>query len=297
MIYTVTLNPSIDYVVYMDGYEEGKVNRAVKEAYRAGGKGINVSVVLKNLGVDNVALGFQGGFTGKEILRLLQEQGVVTDFIEVEDGISRINLILMNKKETEINCQGPIITTQQIGVLYDKISKLQSGDIVVLAGSVPKSLPDTFYGDVMAILNKNGVKTVVDSTGKHLQNALPYHPFLIKPNHHELSEIFGVTINDRDDIIYYAKKLQALGARNVLVSRAEKGAILITDTNEVLESLPPEGKVVNSVGAGDSMVAGFVTGYQKTSDYKEALKFGIAAGSATAFSNQLATKEQIEKLL
>ena len=297
MIYTVTLNPSIDYVVHMEDYEEGKVNRTDKEEYLAGGKGINVSVVLHNLGVDNIALGFVAGFTGAEIVRLLQTQGVNTDFIKLEDGMSRINVKVKTRKETEINCQGPIITTQQIGVLYDKISKLQPGDIMVLAGSVPKGLPDSLYADIVSVLNQKGVKTVVDTTGNHLKNVLQYRPFLIKPNHHELSEIFGVTIKDRDDIIYYAKKLQSLGARNVLVSRAEKGAILITDTNEVLESLPPEGKVVNSVGAGDSMVAGFVTGYHKTGDYMEALKLGIAAGSATAFSSQLATKEQIEKLL
>ncbi len=297
MIYTVTLNPSIDYVVYLKECKEGKINRTSKEEYLAGGKGINVSVILHNLGIETTALGFVAGFTGNEIIRLLYTQGVNTDFITVTEGISRINVKIKTGAETEINSQGPIITAQQLGLLYDKMKSLHSEDMVVLAGSIPNNLPDNLYGELMAILNSQGVKTVVDATGGLLKNVLKYHPFLIKPNHHELSEIFGVTIKDRDDIIYYAKKLQSLGAGNVLVSRAEKGAILITDTDEVLERPAPAGQVINSVGAGDSMVAGFIAGYHKTGEYKEALKLGIAAGSASAFSNQLATREQIAQLL
>ena len=297
MIYTVTMNPSIDYIVYMEEFKEGMVNRTIKEEYLVGGKGINVSVVLHNLGIESTALGFVAGFTGEEIVRLVGSLGVQADFIWVPEGNSRINIKMKMGEETEINGQGPIITTQQTGLLYDKMKQLQHEDMVVLAGSIPKNLPDTLYGDILAILNNQEVKTVVDATGSLLKNTLQYHPFLIKPNHHELSEIFGVTIKDKDDIIYYARKLQSLGARNVLVSRAEKGAILITATDEVLESQAPAGKVINSVGAGDSMVAGFVAGYHKTGDYKEALKLGIAAGSASAFSSQLATKEQIEQLL
>lgn len=297
MIYTVTLNPSIDYVVYLNELSEDKVNRTTKEEYLAGGKGINVSVILNHLGVSSTALGFVAGFTGNEIVRLLHNQGVESDFITVEQGMSRINVKVKTRKETEINGQGPIITTKQIEELYAKLSELNTKDMVVLAGSIPGSLPDTLYGDLLAILEERKVDAVVDATGKLLKNTLQYHPFLIKPNHHELSEIFGVTIENKDDIILYAKELQALGARNVLVSMAEDGAILITETGEVLESKAPTGKVVNSVGAGDSMVAGFIAGYKQTGDYKKALQLGIAAGSASAFSHELATKDEIERLL
>lgn len=297
MIYTVTLNPSIDYVVHLKEFKEDKVNRSTKEEYLVGGKGINVSVVLKHLGVNSTALGFVAGFTGKEIVRLLNDQGVATDFITLEQGMSRINVKIKTSKETEINGLGPVITREQMEALYAKLRTLNSKDMVVLAGSIPGSLPDTLYGDLLTILEERNVDVVVDATGPLLKNTLQYHPFLIKPNHHELSEIFGVTIKNKDDIIFYAKKLQALGASNVLVSMAGEGAILVTQTHEVLEGLAPAGKVINSVGAGDSMVAGFIAGYKQTGEFKKALQLGIAAGSASAFSHTLATKEDIERLL
>ncbi len=297
MIYTVTLNPSIDYVVHLKELTPDCVNRTTKEEYLAGGKGINVSVVLHNLGVESTALGFVAGFTGREIVRMLDEQGILTDFTTVSKGMSRINVKIKTGLETEINGQGPVFTLGLMQELYDKICKLSSEDMVVLAGSIPRGLPDTLYSDLLTVLEDKKILTVVDATGNLLKNTLKHHPFLIKPNNHELSEIFGVTIEGRDDIIYYARELQKLGAKNVLVSMAGQGAILLTETNEVLECKAPTGKVINSVGAGDSMVAGFIAGYMSTRDYEQALRLGIAAGSASAFSDALAAKSQVEELL
>ncbi len=297
MIYTVTFNPAIDYVVRMDKIIPGAVNRTRGEEVFYGGKGINVSVVMRNMGVENTALGFIAGFTGDAIEKYLTKLGIKTDFIKLNAGISRINVKIKAGEETEINGQGPEISDEAIGALMDKIDGLSAGDTLILAGSVPKSLPDDIYERIMSRLDGKGVEIVVDATGNLLVNVLKYRPFLIKPNNHELSEIFGIEIKTEDELIKYAKKLQDMGARNVLISRAGDGAILVPEKGEPLKSGAPKGKVVNSVGSGDSMVAGFVMGYMKSGDYGEALKLGTACGSATAFSPGLAEKDLVEELL
>ena len=297
MIYTVTFNPAIDYVVRMDEIIPGAVNRTRGEEVFYGGKGINVSVVMRNMGVENTALGFIAGFTGDAIEKYLTKLGIKTDFIKLNAGISRINVKIKAGEETEINGQGPEISDEAIGALMDKIDGLSAGDTLILAGSVPKSLPDDIYERIMSRLDGKGVEIVVDATGNLLVNVLKYRPFLIKPNNHELSEIFGIEIKTEDELIKYAKKLQDMGARNVLISRAGDGAILVPEKGEPLKSGAPKGKVVNSVGSGDSMVAGFVMGYMKSGDYGEALKLGTACGSATAFSPGLAEKDLVEELL
>lgn len=297
MIYTVTFNPAIDYVVRMDEIIPGAVNRTRGEEVFYGGKGINVSVVMRNMGVENTALGFIAGFTGDAIEKYLTKLGIKTDFIKLNAGISRINVKIKAGEETEINGQGPEISDEAIGALMDKIDGLSAGDTLILAGSVPKSLPDDIYERIMSRLDGKGVEIVVDATGNLLVNVLKYRPFLIKPNNHELSEIFGIEIKTEDELIKYAKKLQDMGARNVLISRAGDGAILVPEKGESLKSGAPKGKVVNSVGSGDSMVAGFVMGYMKSGDYGEALKLGTACGSATAFSPGLAEKDLVEELL
>lgn len=297
MIYTVTFNPAIDYVVRMDEIIPGAVNRTRGEEVFYGGKGINVSVVMRNMGVENTALGFIAGFTGDAIEKYLTKLGIKTDFIKLNAGISRINVKIKAGEETEINGQGPEISDEAIGALMDKIDGLSAGDTLILAGSVPKSLPDDIYERIMSRLDGKGVEIVVDATGNLLVNVLKYRPFLIKPNNHELSEIFGIEIKTEDELIEYAKKLQDMGARNVLISRAGDGAILVPENGEPLKSGAPKGKVVNSVGSGDSMVAGFVIGYMKSGDYGEALKLGTACGSATAFSPGLAEKDLVEELL
>lgn len=297
MIYTVTFNPAIDYVVRMDEIIPGAVNRTRGEEVFYGGKGINVSVVMRNMGVENTALGFIAGFTGDAIEKYLTKSGVKTDFIKLNTGISRINVKIKAGEETEINGQGPEISDEAIGALMDKIDGLSAGDTLILAGSVPKSLPDDIYERIMSRLDGKGVEIVVDATGNLLVNVLKYRPFLIKPNNHELSEIFGIEIKTEDELIEYAKKLQDKGARNVLISRAGDGAILVPEKGEPLKSGAPKGEVVNSVGSGDSMVAGFVMGYMKSGDYGEALKLGTACGSATAFSPGLAEKDLVDELL
>jgi 1-phosphofructokinase len=297
MIYTVTFNPSLDYIVTVDDFKLGQVNRTREEIMYAGGKGINVSTVLKNLGFDNTALGFLAGFTGQEIERLMKEMGIRADFIYVEEGISRINLKLRSREESEINGQGPFIRETHIQKLYQKLDTLQSGDILVLAGSIPSTMPESMYMDIMKFLQERKLNIVVDATKDLLMNVLPYHPFLIKPNNHELGEIFGVELKQKAEVIPYAKKMQKLGAQNVLVSMAGEGAVLVTEENEVFESEAPSGTVVNSVGAGDSMVAGFLAGYLEHRDYKQAFKMGISTGSASAFSEKLATKEEVEQIM
>ena len=297
MIYTVTYNPAIDYVVRMDEIIPGAVNRTRGEEVFYGGKGINVSVVMRNMGVENTALGFIAGFTGDAIEKYLTKLGIKTDFIKLNAGISRINVKIKAGEETEINGQGPEISDEDIMALMDKIDGLSAGDTLILAGSVPKSLPDDIYERIMSRLEGKGVEIVVDATGNLLVNVLKYRPFLIKPNNHELSEIFGIEIKTEDELIEYAKKLQDKGARNVLISRAGDGAILVPEKGEPLKSGAPKGKVVNSVGSGDSMVAGFVMGYMKSGDYGEALKLGTACGSATAFSPGLAEKDLVDELL
>lgn len=297
MIYTVTFNPSLDYIVDVNNFKLGRVNRTTKEIIYAGGKGINVSMVLKNLGFDSTALGFLAGFTGKEICRLMEEQGVNADFIEVKEGLSRINLKLRSNEESEINGQGPAIKEKDIQNLYEKLDKLQYGDVLVLAGSIPSVMPQSMYMDIMKYMEEKDLNIVVDATKDLLVNVLKYHPFLVKPNNHELGEIFGVELEEKKDVIVYAKKLKEMGAKNVLVSMAGAGAVLVAEDGSIYESEAPKGKVVNSVGAGDSMVAGFLAGYLQTRDYREAFKLGVCTGSASAFSEKLATKEEVDSIM
>lgn len=297
MIYTVTFNPALDYVIRMESLNLGMVNRSSAEAVYYGGKGINVSTVLKNIGVDSVALGFVAGFTGKEIEEGVKNMGVATEFIKLPEGMSRINVKIKAEQETEINGQGPKISMEQVEKLFDKLDRMEKGDCLVLAGTIPASLPSDIYEQIMDRLKDKEIHIVVDATKDLLLNVLKYHPFLIKPNNHELGEIFGVVLKTDEEIVEYAKKLQERGARNVLISMAGDGAILLTETKEVYKMGVPKGTVVNSVGAGDSMVAGFVASYFKEHDYLKALKFGTATGSATAFSEGLATMDKVEELL
>ena len=293
MIYTITFNPAIDYIVSVPDYKSGAVNRSSSDKVLAGGKGINVSTVLNNLGCENTALGFTAGFTGNEIKRILSGMGVKTDFIELQEGYTRINVKLKSSEETEINGQGPDISEDEIERLMKKLDSLEDGDYLVLAGSIPKSLPDSIYCDIMKRLSEKKLNIVVDATGDLLVNVLEYHPFLIKPNNHELGEIFGRELKTDEEITECAKELQKKGARNVLVSMAGDGAILVSEDGNVLKSLPPQGKVVNSTGAGDSMVAGFIAGYLEGKEYKKAFLMGLSAGSVSAFSEDLATREEI----
>ncbi|MGL4799192.1 MAG: 1-phosphofructokinase [Cellulosilyticaceae bacterium] len=297
MISTVTLNPSIDYMIQVENLQLDAVNRCKNEAMFPGGKGINVSIVLNNLGIKSQALGFVAGFTGKEITRLVESKGVRADFIALEEGQSRINVKIKSNEETEINGNGPHISETQIKALYDQIHTLQQGDVLVLAGSIPNTVPASIYKDIMTSLKDKGIEIVVDATKELLMNVLPMGPFLIKPNHHELGELFGVKITTQDEVVVYAKKLQEIGARNVLISMAGDGAVLVTEDGCEMRHGGLRGTVKNSVGAGDSMVAGFVAGYTLHKNYKEAFKMGIATGSASAFSEDLATKEEVEALL
>lgn len=297
MIYTVTFNPSLDYIVTVEHFTCGVVNRTKEEIIYPGGKGINVSMVLKNLGYENTALGFLAGFTGDKLQKLLEEKGIATDFIRVEKGMSRINVKLRSEEETEINGQGPAIEASDIAKLYGKLDRLEDGDILVLAGSIPDVMPGSMYMDIMKHLEGKHLKIVVDATKDLLVNVLKYHPFLIKPNNHELGEIFGVTIEDKDAVVAYAKKLQEMGAGNVLVSMAGEGAVLVTEEGTVFKAEAPQGKVRNSVGAGDSMVAGFLAGYLENHNYADAFRMGVCTGSASAFSEELATKAEVLALL
>lgn len=296
MIYTVTFNPALDYVVKVNHFTLGMVNRTVQEDIYYGGKGINVSTVLKNLGYDNTALGFVAGFTGDEIVRGAKTLGFIPDFIRVEHGISRINVKMKSDEESEINGMGPEITQKDVEKLFEKLEKLADGDILILSGSIPKSIDDDIYENIMARLDGRGIRIVVDAEKNLLLNVLQYHPFLIKPNNHELGDMFGVVLKSDGEITEYAKKLQERGARNVLISMAGDGAILVDETGKTHRMGVPKGTVRNSVGAGDSMVAGFVAGYLERQDYEHALRLGSAAGSASAFSEGLASKEDIMKL-
>lgn len=297
MIYTITFNPALDYIVEMQGFAMGETNRTAHETMLPGGKGINVSIVLKNLGLESTALGFTAGFTGAEICRRLDTFGVKTEFIELANGYSRINVKLKDYDGTEINGLGPDIDADSLARLLDRLKKLEKGDVLVLAGSIPRSLPDSIYKDIMEMLAGKEIMIVVDATRELLLNVLSNKPFLIKPNNHELGEIFGVKLKTAEEVIPYAKKLQEQGARNVLVSMAGEGAVLVAEDGSVHQSPVPKGKLVNAVGAGDSMVAGFVYGYMTSHDYETAFRYGVATGSASAFSENLATKSEVEALL
>ena len=293
MIYTVTFNPSLDYIVSVDDFKLGLTNRTSSELILPGGKGTNVSTVLKNLGFESTALGFVAGFTGNEIVKRLNDMGIKSDFISIENGISRINLKLKSIDGTEINGAGPDISEEKVNKLMDKLNQLKEGDVLVLAGSIPSSMSDNIYRDIMADLKDRGVMIVVDATKDLLLNVLEYHPFLIKPNNHELGEIFDVKLTTREEVIPYGRKLQEKGARNVLVSMAGEGAVLIAEDGQVFDTPAPKGKLINGVGAGDSMVAGFVAGWIEKQDYEYAFHMGVASGSASAFSENLTTKEEI----
>ena len=293
MIYTVTFNPSLDYIVSVDDFKLGLTNRTSSELILPGGKGTNVSTVLKNLGFESTALGFVAGFTGNEIVKRLNDMGIKSDFISIENGISRINLKLKSIDGTEINGAGPDISEEKVNKLMDKLNQLKEGDVLVLAGSIPSSMSDNIYRDIMADLKDRGVMIVVDATKDLLLNVLEYHPFIIKPNNHELGEIFDVKLITREEVIPYGRKLQEKGARNVLVSMAGEGAVLIAEDGQVFDAPAPKGKLINGVGAGDSMVAGFVAGWIEKQDYEYAFHMGVASGSASAFSENLATKEEI----
>lgn len=298
MIYTVTFNPALDYVVTVSDMKLGQVNRLEDAKIFYGGKGINVSLVLQQLDIKSVALGFIAGFTGKEIEQSMKKTGISTEFIYLKEGLSRINVKIRSSMETELNAPGPAISSEEINQLFGMMDDMvKEGDTIVLAGSIPATLPDNIYETIMERMQGKKVRIVVDATKDLLKKVLKYQPFLIKPNNHELAEIFQVDINTKDDVIFYAKKLQDMGAENVLISMAGDGAILVDENGFVHQIGVPSGKVLNSVGAGDSMVAGFMAGYIKTNDYDMALKYGTAAGSATAFSEGLANKELIEELL
>ncbi len=297
MIYTVTFNPALDYVVRMDALALGQVNRTASEDVQLGGKGINVSWVLRELGHENVALGFVAGFTGKAIEDGLAAKGVATDFIHLPAGLTRINVKLKAGEETEINGKGPDISAEALEELFRKLDALGEGDVLVLAGSIPASMPSDVYESILARLEGKKVLCAVDATRDLLVNVLKYKPFLIKPNNHELGEIFGRVLTTDEEIRECAEKLQQQGARNVLVSMAGDGAMLLDENGGCHRLAAYKGKVKNSVGAGDSMVAGFLAGYLDTGDYAHALRVGSAAGSATAFSDVLATRPEIEALL
>lgn len=297
MIYTVTFNPALDYVVRMDALALGQVNRTVSEDVQLGGKGINVSWVLRELGHENVALGFVAGFTGKAIEDGLAAKGVATDFIHLPAGLTRINVKLKAGEETEINGKGPDISAEALEELFHKLDALGEGDVLVLAGSIPASMPSDVYESILARLEGKNVLCAVDATRDLLVNVLKYKPFLIKPNNHELGEIFGRVLTTDKEIRECAEKLQQQGARNVLVSMAGDGAMLLDENGGCHHLAAYKGKVKNSVGAGDSMVAGFLAGYLDSGDYAHALRVGSAAGSATAFSDVLATRSEIEALL
>ncbi len=297
MIFTVTLNPALDYVVKVEEFAYGKMNRVVKEHMFYGGKGLNVSRVLKALGYDSVALGFVAGFTGREIERGIKSFGIATDFVSVKNGMSRINVKLKSGEESEINGVGPTIEEEDEKALFEKLERLREGDVLVLSGSIPKSMRKDTYERILRQVEGKKVLTVVDGEKGLLLSVLKYHPFLIKPNQYELGELFDTTITEEKEVYDYAGRLQRMGARNVLVSMAEKGSILFGETKEVYRQDAAKGVVKNSVGAGDSMVAGFLAGYLERKDFNYALKLGTAAGGATAFSDDLGDGELIRRVL
>lgn len=296
MIYTVTFNPSLDYIVSVSDFKLGLTNRTDSELLLPGGKGINVSTVLQNLGIANTALGFTAGFVGEEVRKEVEQLGVKAEFISLDEGVSRINLKLKSIDGTEINGRGPKIPREAVDALMTQLDRLGADDTLVLAGSIPASMPDDIYQKIMERLDGRDVRIVVDATKDLLLNVLGHHPFLIKPNNHELGDIFGVKLSEREEVVPYAKKLQEKGAVNVLVSMAGKGAVLLAEDGSVYAAEAPKGTLKNGVGAGDSMVAGFLAGYGESGDYEHAFRMGLAAGSASAFSEQLATKDEIKKV-
>ena len=297
MIYTLTVNPSIDYIVAVEDFKLGLTNRTSAEKFLPGGKGINVSQVLKNLGVENTALGFVAGFTGDALVRELERRGIKQEFIHIKNGMTRINVKLTSIDGTEINGQGPDISKEDMESLFLRLDQLEDGDVLFLAGSIPSTLPSDLYQKIMVRLEKKDILFVVDATRELLTNVLEYHPFLIKPNNHELGEIFGVELRTREAVVPYAKKLQEMGARNVLISMAGEGSVLVAEDGSIVSHEAPKGVLVNGVGAGDSMVAGFMAGYMKTKDYAYAYRMGASAGSASAFSEDLATEQEIKKVM
>lgn len=298
MIYTITMNPALDYVVDLPEFKTGEVNRAVEEHIFMGGKGINVSMILKELGFESTCLGFVAGFTGQELKRgICEDYHLHENFINVKKGMTRINVKIHSNKETELNGMGPIVEQDDIEVLLKQLDCLEDGDTLILSGSVPSSMSKSIYCDILERVSKKGVRSIVDATGELLIQTLKYRPFLIKPNNHELAELFGVELKTLDDIEVYARKLQDMGARNVLISMAKDGSLLIDEHGKRYHQGVCQGTVKNSVGAGDSMVAGFVAGCLSHKDYLETLKLATACGGATAFSSGLATKEKIEELL
>ena len=297
VIYTVTFNPSLDYIVSVKDFRLGMTNRTSSELMLAGGKGINVSIVLGNLGIKSTALGFIAGFTGDEIVRRLHNGGINSEFIKINDGISRINIKLKSIDGTEINGQGPHIDGSHIEQLMNRVRRLESGDVLVLAGSIPAGISDNIYKDIMDMLKDKGVQIVVDATSRLLTNVLEYNPFFIKPNQHELGDIFNVTLNTQEEVIPYALKLKKMGAVNVCVSMGGKGAILVADDGNVYKAKAPDGILKNSVGAGDSLVAGFLSGWIEKKDYEYAFRKGVATGSASAFSERLATNGEVNDLI
>lgn len=313
MIYTVTFNPSLDYIIRVKDFRTGQINRTCSEKILPGGKGVNVSIVLSNLGHESTALGFTAGFVGEDIEQLMRGYGCGTDFIRTVRGNSRINVKMRSERssaeaesgesgspdvtETEINGQGPEITEEDLAALFAKLDRIKTQDILVISGSVPGSLPSDIYEQIMERLGGRGIEIVVDAERELLTRVLRYHPFLIKPNHHELGDIFGTSIATREQAMPYARKLQEMGARNVLVSMAGMGAVLVSQNGDEILLPSPGGTLVNSVGAGDSMVAGFLAGWLETEDYGRAMRMGLAAGSASAFSAELATRPEVEALL
>lgn len=297
MIYTITFNPALDYISQVENFEIGKINRTKTEKILPGGKGLNVSTVLKNLGIESTALGFIAGFTGEELKRSIEEKGIKTDFIKVEKGITRINVKISSNEETALNGNGSEITEEDINRLLEKIEKIKKEDMVILAGNIPRCINNDIYEIICKTLEKNNVTFVVDATKELLMNVLKYKPFLIKPNKEELEETFKEKIETKEEIIVHAKKLQQMGAQNVLISLGGEGAILVTTEGKEYYSKAPKGKVLNTVGAGDSMVAGFIAGYKQSGDFEQAFKMGIATGSASSFSMNLATAEEVASLL
>lgn len=297
MVYTLTINPSLDYIMEMEDFCVGKMNRSKNEYILPGGKGINVSQVLLQLGIDNVAILPVAGFTGEKLLAMLANNGIKSETVKINKGDTRINVKVLGKEETELNADGPSMESSEKSELFSKLEGLKAGDYLVLSGSVPKNLGSSFYAEIMEFLSRKKVSVVLDTIGENLKNALKWHPFLIKPNKEELESLFHEKVNNKEQVLCLAEKLIEMGAENVLVSLGKDGAILLTKEGVVYEKKAPEGIAINSVGAGDSMVAGFLAGFMKTNHMEMALKYGIAAGSASTFSKNLATKQEIDALL